>query len=365
MYTRHVNVKAGYDVKIGQGLLENIGTEIEKLNLNINKVAVITDSNVKDLYLETCLKSLNKFGDASAIIFNAGEESKNIETFGEILEALAMYEITRNDLIIALGGGVAGDIAGFAAGCYMRGIKFIQVPTTLLAAVDSSVGGKTAIDLQAGKNLAGLFYQPELVLCDIDLLKTLPEIEMQCGMAEALKTGILRGDDLFRYFEDEFEAEDDNNEQDFLAKIINLCVDYKAGIVERDEREQGERKLLNLGHTIGHAIELLSDYKIKHGLAVAQGIKVMNQISFNLAWSDEETFTRINNALSKNKFDLQVEFDADSLIEAILSDKKRKGDEITIIVPVKIGACELFDININTFGAMLEMALDFLSDDEY
>lgn len=359
MYTRHVNVNAGYDVKIGQGLLENIGAEIDKLNLNIKNFAVITDSNVKDLYLETCLKSLREFGNACAIVFNAGEESKNIETFGEILEALAMYEITRNDLIIALGGGVAGDMAGFAAGCYMRGIKFIQVPTTLLAAVDSSVGGKTAIDLQAGKNLAGLFYQPELVLCDIDLLKTLPEIEMQCGMAEALKTGILRGEDLFKYFED------DNNAHDNLAKIINLCVDYKAGVVERDEREQGERKLLNLGHTIGHAIELLSDYKIKHGLAVAQGIKVINQISFNSAWSDEETFTRINNALSKNKFDLQVKFDAYDLMEAILSDKKRKGDEITIIVPVKIGACELFDININTFGAMLEMALDFLSDDEY
>ncbi|MBQ3626587.1 MAG: hypothetical protein II948_07590, partial [Synergistaceae bacterium] len=176
------------------------------------------------------------------------------------------------------------------------------------------------------------------------------------------KTGILRGEDLFKYFED------DNNAHDNLAKIINLCIDYKAGVVERDEREQGERKLLNLGHTIGHAIELLSDYKIKHGIAVAQGIKVMNQIAFNLAWSSQETFNRINNALGKlgkSKFDLQVKFDAYDLMEAILSDKKRKGDEITIIVPVKVGACELFDVNINTFGAMLDMALDFLSDDEY
>ena len=352
MFTRHVNVKnnnAGYDVKVGQGLLENIGAEIAALKFKLNKVAVITDSNVSELYLETCIKSLREYGDAAAIIFKAGEASKNINTFGQILEGLAANKLTRGDLIIALGGGVAGDMAGFAAGCYMRGVKFIQVPTSLLAAVDSSVGGKTAIDLTAGKNLAGLFYQPELVLCDIDLLKSLPEIEMQCGMAEALKTGILRGDDLFKFFEN-------GNARENLDKVIALCVDYKAGVVERDEREQGERKLLNLGHTIGHAIELCSNYEIKHGLAVAQGMEIINKIAFKLGLSSQETFNRIGKALNNFKFNFK-NFKAEELFNAILADKKRKGDLITLVLPVEIGACELKDVNINALPGLLELGL--------
>ncbi|MBR1419103.1 MAG: 3-dehydroquinate synthase [Synergistaceae bacterium] len=360
MFTRHVNVtnnNSGYDVKVGRGLFENIGVEISNLKFKSHvltpdglKFAVITDSNVGELYLETCIKSLREYGDAAAVIFNAGEASKNINTFGQILEGLAANKLTRGDLIIALGGGVVGDMAGFAAGCYMRGVKFIQVPTSLLAAVDSSVGGKTAIDLTAGKNLAGLFYQPELVLCDIDLLKSLPEIEMQCGMAEALKTGILRGDDLFKFFEN-------GNAHENLDEVIALCVDYKAGVVERDEREQGERKLLNLGHTIGHAIELCSNYEIKHGLAIAQGMKIINKIAFRLGLSSQETFNRIDKALNNFNFDFNLNFKAGELFNAILADKKRKGDVITLVLPVEIGACELKDVNINALPALLELGL--------
>ena len=333
MFTRHVNVNnnnSGYDVKVGRGLFENIGVEIS--NLKFNKFAVVTDSNVGELYLETCIKSLREYGDVGAVMFDAGEASKNIKTFGQILEGLAMNQLTRGDLIIALGGGVVGDMAGFAAGCYMRGIKFIQVPTSLLAAVDSSVGGKTAIDLTAGKNLAGLFYQPELVLCDIDLLKSLPDIEMQCGMAEALKTGILRGDDLFKFFEN-------GNARENLDEVIALCVDYKAGVVERDERERGERK------------------EIKHGLAVAQGMKIINKITFRLGLSSQETFNRIDKALNNFNFDFNLNFKAGELFNAILADKKRKGDLITLVLPVEIGACELKDVNINALPALLELGL--------
>ena len=226
----HVNVGDGYFVHIGKGLLDSCG-EIVKGIVTSSRGLIVTDSNVQKLYLDRAEKSLADAGfEVFSFVFPAGEKSKNFSTLADILEHCAECSLDRKDCIVALGGGVTGDLAGFAAGCYMRGISCVQIPTTLLAAVDSSVGGKTAVDLKAGKNLAGVFLQPKAVICDTDCLKTLDSDNFACGMSEAIKTGILSGDELFNLFENEID-------EDILAQIIALCVKYKGSIVEADEKE--------------------------------------------------------------------------------------------------------------------------------
>ena len=353
--TLHVNVGKGYNVKIGQGLLSHCGEEIAAL-LGPCTVAVVTDSNVARLYLEGCVTSLTQAGlKTSVFTFPAGEGSKNLSTLSDILEFLASAELTRADAVVALGGGVVGDMAGFAAGCYMRGIRFVQLPTTLLAAVDSSVGGKTAVDLKAGKNLAGLFYQPSLVICDTDCLNTLPEEEYRCGLAEALKTGVLCGEGLFRLFEQ-------GTAREHLEGIIGQCVEYKAGVVERDEKEQGERKLLNLGHTVGHAIELCSGFTVLHGLAVAAGLAVIARASARRGWCSLATARRIESTLKKNGLPTTTGFSPTGLAKAALSDKKRAGSTVTLAIPSEIGACTLQSLNVNELEELIAAGLSPLEE---
>ena len=240
-----VNTVPAYTVTIGPGLLKDCGPRLREV-IPPCHMAVVTDSIVGPLYLETVTESLKAAGYAAGTFeFPAGEESKNVSTLSDILEFLAKERLTRSDCLIALGGGVAGDMAGFAAAVYLRGVRYVQMPTTLLSAVDSSVGGKTAIDLRAGKNLAGAFLQPAAVLCGTDCLNSLPPAVFAGGAAEAVKTGVLCDEGLFALFEDGTLKADP-------AEVIARCVEYKAGVVERDEKEQGERKLLNLGHTVGH-----------------------------------------------------------------------------------------------------------------
>ena len=259
-----VGVAPAYEVSIGPGLLQKSGTRLKPL-LGECRVAVITDSTVALLYLETVLQSLEQAGFATCShVFPAGEGHKTLSTLSDLLEFLASQHLTRTDCVAALGGGVTGDMAGFAAAVYLRGIRCVQLPTTLLAAVDSSVGGKTAVDLTAGKNLAGAFSQPAAVLCDTDCLKSLPADVFADGAAEAIKTGVLCDETLFALFEDGTLTADP-------GEVIARCIAYKAGVVERDEKELGERKLLNLGHTVGHAIEKCSGFTIPHGHAVAGG----------------------------------------------------------------------------------------------
>lgn len=352
MNTVRAEVGKGYDINIGQGLINKVGEITSKVKAPSCKAVVVTDSNVAGLYLDACLKSLESAGfDTESVIFKAGEESKTIATLGEILETMAEKGITRKDIVIALGGGVTGDMAGFAAGVYMRGIPFVQVPTTLLAAVDSSVGGKTAVDLPSGKNLAGLFYQPEAVICDTELLKTLPIDEYKCGMAEAIKTGVLSGNDLFKKFEKGVS-------EDELPEIIASCAGYKAGVVMRDERETGERKLLNLGHTVGHAVEKLSNFELKHGFAVAAGMGVIARAASSLGWCDKEVTDRIEAALKAEGLPVNAKgFTARELAEAALSDKKRMGKTITIAVPKAVGACELKDIETEKLEEIIARGL--------
>ena len=349
--TIQVNTSPAYAVTIGSGLLPQCGQQLRSV-LPQCHVAVITDSTVAPLYLDTVCGSLQSAGyTVSSHVFPAGEAHKNLETLSEILEFLAEAQLTRTDCIVALGGGVTGDMAGFAAGCYLRGIRCVQMPTTLLSAVDSSVGGKTAIDLKAGKNLAGVFLQPAAVLCDTDCLTSLPSAVFADGAAEAIKTGVLSDESLFSLFED-------GTLTSAPADVIARCVAYKAGVVERDEKEQNERRLLNLGHTIGHAIEKCSGYSIPHGHAVAAGLAIMARATETLGWTEEPIAKRIADCLAKNSLPTNTEYTAGELTAAALKDKKRAGDSITIVVPKKIGVCELKKIPVTELNAIIAAGLE-------
>ena len=346
-----VRTSPAYTVQIAPGLLNRCGSLLQAM-LPPCRMAVITDDTVAPLYLERVVRSLTDAGFAVvSYVFPAGEAHKNMDTLSAILEFLAREHLTRTDCVAALGGGVVGDMAGFAAAVYLRGIRYVQLPTTLLAAVDSSVGGKTAIDLAAGKNLAGAFLQPAAVLCDTECLQSLPADVFADGAAEAIKTGVLSDESLFALFED-------GTLTAAPADVIARCVAYKAGVVERDETEQGERKLLNLGHTVGHAIEKCSGFCIPHGHAVAAGLAVMARAAERLGWTQEPIAGRIAACLAKNDLPTGTDFSAQDLARAALSDKKRAGDTITIVVPRRIGTCQLHKLPVaeleHLIGAGLE-----------
>ena len=348
-----INAGSGYYILIGSGLTAESG----KLLLSACgkcRAAVITDSNVEKLYLPKVLESLKSAGfESCSFVFPAGESSKNLDTFGDILNFLADNSMGRDDIVIALGGGVTGDLAGFAAGCYMRGVRFVQMPTTLLAAVDSSVGGKTAVDLPNGKNLAGLFYQPELVICDTQCFDTLPENEVKNGIAEAIKTAVLSGGELFKLLES-------GTGKGNIERIISLCVRYKAGVVERDEYEIGERKLLNLGHTIGHAIERCSGFKVPHGSAVAIGLAAMTRYAEVSGVCSAETAHRILRVMERHGMQLKTDIPANELAAAACSDKKRTGDSITLVVPENIGKCRLIPTPMSELEGIIRRGTEAL-----
>ena len=254
MKTLTVHTSKEYDVLIGKGLLDRAGDEVQK-RLHPAKAVIVTDSNVGPLYAAAVKRSLQTRGIQAAVFtFPAGEAQKRLSTIAQMYEVFAATGLTRGDLAVALGGGVTGDMCGFASATYLRGIPFVQIPTSLLAQVDSSVGGKTGVDLEVGKNLVGAFWQPSLVLCDTGVLSTLPGRYFSDGMAEAIKAGCIKDKDLFARMETE-------DVHDFLEDMIARCIDIKRQVVENDEKEQGERMLLNFGHTLGHAIERLHHYE--------------------------------------------------------------------------------------------------------
>ena len=346
-----VRVREGYDVVIGSGLLKESGLLV-RAALGDCRLAVVTDSNVEKLYLNPLIKSLTQAGyDACSFVFPAGEPNKRMGTVADMLEFFAAERLTRSDCVVALGGGVTGDMAGFAAGCYLRGVRFVQVPTTLLAAVDSSVGGKTAVDLAAGKNLAGLFHQPSLVLCDTDCFASLSPDEFANGAAEAIKTGILDDEALFALFE---SGEVRKNSEEIVAQ----CVAFKANVVEQDERETGLRKTLNLGHTAGHAIEQCSGYTMPHGHSVAIGLSIIARAAERLGWASEPIAARIARVLKQNGLPTTTEFSPEALANAALSDKKRAGGKITLVVPRRIGTCELMDVPVEQLPEIFRAGME-------
>ena len=340
-----------YQVRIGSGLLAQCGAILRK-ELAPCRMAVISDDTVAPLYLNNVCASLIAAGfSVCSHVFPAGEASKNFSTLASILEFLAQERLTRADCVAALGGGVVGDMAGFAAAVYLRGIRCVQLPTTLLAAVDSSVGGKTAIDLTAGKNLVGAFAQPASVLCDTDCLSTLPATVFADGAAEAIKTAVLCDESLFSLFASGRLTTDP-------AQIIARCVQFKAGVVERDERDQGERKLLNLGHTVGHAIEQCSGFRIPHGHAVAAGLAITARSAERLGWARVPIARRIADCLRENNLPTGTDYSAQELARAALLDKKRSGGDITLVIPLEIGQCTLETLPVMELAAVIGAGLE-------
>lgn len=340
-----------YDVCIGSGLLGAAGNLALTAGIKA-RAAVITDSNVDALYANALIASLNEAGIMTLkYVFEAGESSKNTHTLAEGLNFLGENRLTRADAVFALGGGVTGDLAGLCAALYMRGIKSVQVPTTLLAAVDSSVGGKTAVDLKAGKNLVGTFYQPDLVICDIGTFTTLPESEIANGFAEVIKYGVIRDAALL----DNSVLRSAPNEE-----IVARCVEIKSEIVAADERDAGERQLLNFGHTFGHAVECASAYTVAHGSAVAAGMVIMTAACVKKNICGESCLHALKNALAARGLLFRTPYDADALFSAVLSDKKRAADTITLIVVRALGFCERRTVPLSEAKEMLALGLEYM-----
>jgi 3-dehydroquinate synthase len=325
----HVNTGRSYDIAVGSGLLENAGALIADVAKTRN-AAVITDSTVSPLYGGKLMNSLKNAGfNAEMHVFPAGEKSKNHSTLLGIYKFLAEKQFTRADIIIALGGGVVGDVAGFAAATYMRGIDFVQVPTTLLAQIDSSIGGKTAVDLCEGKNLVGAFWQPRLVICDTAVLKTLNSRIFSDGMAEAIKHTCIRDKALF----DSLLDGTDINE-DFICRNI----DIKRKVVENDERESGERMLLNFGHTLGHAVERIYNFETyTHGEAVAIGMAMITRQSEKKGITAKGTAAKLEALLKKYNLPTECPAPLGDIIKAAATDKKHSDGGITVVLLRSIG----------------------------
>lgn len=330
---RTLNVETGrpYEILIDKGLIDNCGEHIKKVS-KANKIAVISDTNVFPIYGEKVVNSCKNAGyEVVSFTFKAGEASKNLATISNMYDFLSENHLTRSDLIVALGGGVTGDMAGFAAASYLRGIDFVQIPTSLLAQVDSSVGGKTGVDISAGKNLVGAFWQPILVLIDSNTLATLPQYYIDDGMAEIIKYGCIKDKALFEKLENE-------NAMDCIEDIIYNCVSIKRDVVSRDEREKGERALLNFGHTIGHALEKISNFTgLSHGQGVAIGMVMMTNASEKAGITTTGTTKRVE-ALCK-KYNLPTDSDVakNEIATASSSDKKTSGSSITLVLLNEIG----------------------------
>ena len=339
-----INTSKKYDVIIDADCLCNIG-DLAKPLCKSNKAMVVTDDIVDKLYFNIVENSLTNAGfDVFKYVIPNGENSKNANNFLDILNTLANANFTRTDTLFALGGGVVGDITGFCASVYLRGISFIQIPTTLLAAVDSSVGGKTAINLNAGKNLAGSFYQPELVLFDINTLSTLPENIISDGMAEVIKYGMIYDKTLFNNIK--------NNK--ISEEIIARCVEIKRDVVSEDEYEKGLRKILNFGHTIGHAIEKCSNYSLSHGTCVAIGMALITKYCVKSGDCDKDDYDELCKVLCLYNLPCKCNYGADDICNVIKSDKKCSGNMLSLILIKEIGKNFIKDIPISNIKEIIQ-----------
>ena len=327
------------------------GMDYGKLALNVKKpckVVIVSDDNVFPLYGNAAIGSFRESGyQTGSYILKNGEGSKTLDTVAEMLNFLANEKLTRGDMLVALGGGVVGDITGFVSAIYLRGVDYIQIPTTILAAVDSSVGGKTGVDLSAGKNLVGAFHQPVAVLCDTNVFATLPKAVYADGMAEVIKHGMIA-------------------DREMLLSLngitpVRMCyrnVAIKASLVEKDEFDTGVRRLLNFGHTVGHAVEAVSNYRVSHGNAVAIGMTVITRAGEKSAMTDSACLGDLVKALERYGLPTRCDFSAKELVEAALHDKKRLGGTVTLVIPKKTGQAELFDLPVEQLEDFIAKGLD-------
>jgi len=329
-----------YVIKVGGGLLSRLGTECAALRLG-HRCAVITDSNVSGKYASVALRSLAASGfEPLLVTVPAGEKSKRVGLVEECYDRLAARRLERKSFIVALGGGVVGDLAGFVAATYLRGIPFVQAPTTLLAQVDSSVGGKTGVNLRAGKNLVGAFYQPRVVLCDLDTFKTLPRREYVSGLAEVIKYGIIYDAVLFAQLERNLPKLL-QREAGTLASVVARCCEIKAAVVGQDETESGLRAILNFGHTIGHAIENISGYgKFLHGEAISIGQVIALNVSRRVPGLSKRDADRAINLFDRAGLPTRIRLNSvqrRNLFAAMRLDKKVHAGEARFVLAKKIG----------------------------
>lgn len=355
-----IDASVKYDILIERGLLDKSGelamSAIVKSPVNGGgnvKAAVVSDDTVFPLYGSRMTDSLKAagFAEVTSFVIPHGEESKNLANFSALVNHLAENSFTRSDIIVALGGGVVGDLAGFGAACYLRGIRFIQIPTTLLACVDSSVGGKTAVDIPTGKNLVGAFHQPSLVICDPDTLDTLtPEI-FSCGMAEVIKYGMINDRPLFELLANHADP------KEHIEEIIELCVADKGKIVNEDEFDNGTRQLLNLGHTIGHGVEALSNFEMMHGEAVAVGMAIITRAANKLGLCGSDALDALLDMLRHSGLPTETYFAAEDIYKKALSDKKRKGGKITLVMPYGIADSRLYPCNVEEVLEIIKLGL--------
>lgn len=339
---RTVNVSLGersYSILIGSGLLSRLGEECAKADLG-RRCAIITDRRVGPKYAKAAAESLRRSGFEPVVIGIApGESSKNFKTVHSCCEQLAKHRLERKSFLVALGGGVVGDLAGFVAAIHLRGIRFVQVPTTLLAQVDSSVGGKVGVNLKTGKNLVGAFHQPKLVLCDLDTLRTLPKREFRAGLAEVIKYGIIYDHSLFEKLERELP--DILSLKADLAEIIARCCEIKADVVRQDETEAGLRQILNFGHTIGHAIEAVSGYgKYLHGEAISIGQVAAARLSQYVLDCPPAEVERVRKVFTRAGLPVSIKVNRprlQKLLRAMQLDKKVSGGELRFVLMERIG----------------------------
>ena len=332
-----MKIDAGkYNIIIERGAIAKVG-EYSREVISPCRCVIVSDDTVHPLYALAVRESLaaSGFDVAADFVFPHGEEQKNIATLESLFEHLCTEGLTRTDVAFALGGGVTGDMTGFAAAVYLRGIKFIQIPTSLLAAVDSSVGGKTAVDLTSGKNLVGAFHLPSLVVCDPDTLRTLPDEFFSDGMAEVIKMGFIGNPQLLDIL--------DGDISDKIEDVISACVQDKVDIVARDMFDKGDRQKLNLGHTVGHAMEALAEYKIHHGAAVAAGMHIITRAAVARGMCSADVLTRLDRLVIKYGLDPHIYkgYSAEDMYSVTLHDKKKRGGNITLVIPEEMGRSEL------------------------
>lgn len=336
--TVHLGDRA-YPIFVGAGLLSQAGEFLNRAGLR-GKVAVLSNPTVAQLYLDTTCEALTDAAfQAVPVLVPDGEEHKNLQTLASIYDRLVAERFERKSCILALGGGIVGDLAGFAAATYLRGIPYVQVPTTLLAQVDSSVGGKTAVNHQSGKNLIGAFYQPRLVLIDVEVLRSLPRRELVAGLAEVIKYGIIEDPALFHLLEQEIKRLT-GLDRELLIEVIARCCAIKARVVEKDERDEDYRAVLNFGHTIGHALEAVTGYKqFLHGEAVGIGMAKAAAISAQQRFCDQSSLERIRQLIEKAGLPLEIppEVSMQGLIDAMEVDKKSVGGKIKFVICAAIG----------------------------
>lgn len=342
-----VNAGKGYDILIGSGLLADAGRLVREVS-GASAVMLVSDDNVYGYYGEKVRASLEKEGfTVHTYVFPHGEESKNLTVWSDLLEKMCEEGMTRTDIIAALGGGVTGDLAGFAAASYQRGIDFVQLPTSLLAAVDSSVGGKTGVDLKAGKNQVGAFHQPVRVICDTDTLSTLPEAEYKNGCAEIIKYAMLDGEELFGMI-----ADKPIDRQ--YGDVIERCVSIKKKFVEEDEFDRGLRMLLNLGHTVGHAIEACSHFGIAHGAAVAMGMGIVTKAAAAEGMCDASVADRLLSLIKAYGLSSGTDYRVGELVKASRTDKKNSAGKMRLIMPKGIGNCVVVPTDAEGFAERLK-----------